>query len=97
MSGGSPSFGYADLHAGPDWEVRCTTTAGLPPVLAVSSGTMRIAISVTRQMAADPAPFGRELARQAAQFAAECERLSAVHRDEASTGQSTHAHRPDAA
>ena len=97
MNGGGPSFAYADLHAGPDWEVQCSTTPGLPPVLAVSSGTMRVAISVTRQMAADPAPFGRELARQAAQFAAECERLSAAQQDEASTDQGTHAHRPDAA
>jgi len=78
VSGGGRSFGYADLQAGADWEVQCSIRPGVPPVLAVSGGTMRVAISVTSQLAAEAVGFGQELARQSALFAAECARLHAA-------------------
>jgi hypothetical protein len=77
---GRESFGSADLHAGEGAHVDCHTYDRTTPILSVRAGRMRVNISIADRtaMPAHAVTFARELAAQAAVFAAECERLHAA-------------------
>jgi hypothetical protein len=80
VSGGRESFGSANLHAGQDAHVRCHTYAQTTPILSIQGGRMEVTISIADRtaMPAHAVAFARELAAQAAVFAAECGRLHAA-------------------
>jgi hypothetical protein len=87
MSGERLSFGSVGLYVGPDWAVRCSTYPDQAPILGVDGGRMTVTISADRRwVSADAVQFARELASQAARFAAECERLHAAQHTQ-ETGQ----------
>lgn len=79
---GSHSAGYASLHVGRDWSVRCNTYPDTSPILSVYTDGMQVSVSIAdREFMPDKAvEFARELARQAHVFAAECERLNAAQK-----------------
>jgi hypothetical protein len=91
MSSAGGSFGHASVQVGADWAVRCSAYPGQAPILTVDAGNTAISITVTARSAPGPhaVEFARELAAQAAQFAAECERLHAAHiaPDDTAAGQ----------
>ena len=88
MSGdGSRSATTVSAHVGDDGRVICHTYKWTTPILVVSAGSASVCISITgghEGMPATAVTFARELAASAQQFAAECERLHAVH-EQAST------------
>jgi hypothetical protein len=84
------SFGSASLHIGSDWQVRCSTYPDTPPILSVGGWHMEIAVSIAdrQRVSAEAVAFAQELTRQAAVFAADCERLHAEQHGQAcETGQ----------
>ena len=85
MSSDGSSFGSAGLHIGSDWAVRCSTYPDTTPILSVDAGrtTVSVSIAPTKGMTAQGVAFARELARQAARFAADCERLHAAQQNQA--------------
>jgi hypothetical protein len=75
-SGGSS--GHVSMHVGQDWWTFLSTYDDHTPILDISCGSMTVAISVADRQVTGPAlDFARELAAQAAKFAAEVERLHA--------------------
>jgi hypothetical protein len=80
MSSEGSSFGSAGLYVGTDWQVRCSTYPASTPILTIDAGRSAVSVSVTpmKQMSEKALAFAREFARQAALFAAECERLHAA-------------------
>jgi hypothetical protein len=84
---GGGSFGRINLHVGQDWWTFLSTYDEHSPILDVAAGSTSVTFSIADRKADDCAlAFARELASQAAQFAAEIERLHA-QRDQASTGE----------
>jgi hypothetical protein len=77
---GQESFGSANVHAGEGAHVDCHTYDRTTPILSVRAGRMVVNISIADRtaMPARAVTFARELAAQAAMFAAECERLHAT-------------------
>jgi hypothetical protein len=77
-SGGSS--GHLGMHVGQDWWTHLSTYDDHTPILDISCGSMTVAISMAGRQVTSPAlEFARELAAQAAKFAAEVERLHASH------------------
>jgi len=75
-SGGS--HGHVGMYVGQDWSTFLSTYDDHTPILDISCGSMTVAISVADRQVTGPAlDFARELAAQAAKFAAEVERLHA--------------------
>ena len=76
------SFSHLSYHVGADWHVRCSTYAGMTPILSVDGGPSALAIT-TRGRKADQAAveFARELVRAAQRFADEMERMHAAQLD----------------
>ena len=87
MSSDGGSFGISSLHIGTDWAVRCCTYPETTPILCIDAGNAALSVSIAdgERASAEAVAFARELARQAARFAADCERLHAAQRDEPST------------
>ena len=92
---GRESFGSVSVHAGHGAHVDCHTYDRATPILAVHAGRLIVNISIAgrRAMPAHAVAFARELASQAAVFAAECERLHAAQHTGATA--STEAPGPD--
>jgi hypothetical protein len=88
MSGDGTSFGSAGLYVGTDWQVRCSTYPASTPILTIDAGRSAMSVSTTpmRRIGDEAVAFAREFARQAALFAAECERLHAAQQDQAAAG-----------
>jgi hypothetical protein len=80
MSSDGSSFGSAGLYVGTDWQVRCSTYPDSTPILSIDAGRTVMSVSITplKQIGDGAVAFARELARQAALFAADCERLHAA-------------------
>jgi hypothetical protein len=80
VSSGGGSFGSASLHVGGDRQVRCSTHPDTTPILTIDAGptSVHVSIAARDRIPAEALAFARELARQAARFAAECERLHAA-------------------
>lgn len=78
MSARSP-FARISLHVGDDSCAECFTYDKSSPILDISAGRASVAISFVRKAFDDDTivRFARELAQQAALFAAEAERLYA--------------------
>lgn len=78
------SLAHLGLHVGQDWSTWLSTYPDHSPILDITAGSTTVAISITGNNADQAAvEFARELARQAAAFAAEVERL---HTNEESGG-----------
>ena len=82
MSDGG-SFASLGVHVGADWMVRCDTHPDTTPILSVKAGPSWVSLSIAARtvIPAEAVAFARELARQAARFAADCERLHAGQQD----------------
>jgi hypothetical protein len=80
MSSDGSSFGSGGLYVGTDWQVRCSTYPASTPILTIDAGRSAMSVSITpmKQISDRAVAFAREFARQAALFAAECERLHAA-------------------
>ena len=99
VSSGGGSFGTASLHIGTDWHVRCSTYPDTTPILGIDAGNAAVSVSIAarERITADAVAFARELARQAARFAADCERLHAAQHDQGADGDDGEAVAHDAA
>jgi hypothetical protein len=87
MRSGGGSFGQISLHVGQDLWTFLNTYDDHSPILDVAAGSTTVTVSIAdRKVDASALEFARELASQAARFAAEIERLHA-RRDQASTGE----------
>ena len=71
------SFGRTRLHVGTDWYVVCHTYPDTAPILNIDAGATGISVTPASRMliTAEAVAFARALARHAALFAADCERL----------------------
>ena len=79
-SGGSQV--HIGMHVGEDWYTYLCTYDDHPPILDISIGSAMIALSITDRQVSTPAvEFARDLARQAAKFAAEVERMHGCQPD----------------
>ena len=88
MRSGGGSFGQISLHVGQDWWTFLNTYDDHSPILDVAAGSTTVTFSIADRKADDCAvEFARELASQAAQFAAEVERLHALHGQDSGTGE----------
>jgi outer membrane murein-binding lipoprotein Lpp len=77
---GGESLAHLGLHVGQDWSTWLSTYPDHSPILDITAGSTTVAICITGNKADQAAvEFARELARQAAAFASEVERL---HTDE---------------
>ena len=84
---GGGSFGQISLHVGQDWWTFLNTYDDHSPILDVAAGSTTVTFTIADRKASDSAlEFARELASQAAQFAAEVERLHAQHGQDSGTG-----------
>ena len=80
MRSGGGSFGRIGLHVGADWWTFLNTYDEHTPILDIAAGSTTVTFSIADRKIDDSAlEFARELARQAAGFAAEVERLHAQH------------------
>ena len=78
MKSSGGSHGHVGMYVGQDWWTFLSTYDDHTPILDISCGSMTVAISVADRQVTGPAlEFARELAAQAARFAAEVERLHA--------------------
>ena len=88
MRSGGGSFAQIGLHLGQDWWTFLSTYDDHSPILDVAAGSTTVTFSIADRKVDDSAQeFARELASQAAQFAAEVERLHAQHSQDSSTGE----------
>jgi hypothetical protein len=81
MSRDSESATQIGVLVGEDWQVTCHAYKLTTPILSVTAGSETISVSIGRRgdMPAWGVAFARELVRCAERFAAECERLHALH------------------
>ncbi len=87
MRSGGGSFGRIGLHVGADWWTFLNTYDDHSPILDVAAGSTTVTVSIADRTIDDSAlAFARELASQAAQFAAEVERLHAQHSQDSDAG-----------
>ena len=85
---GGGSFGRISLHVGQDWWTFLNTYDDHSPILDVAAGSTTVTFSIAdRKVDASALEFARELASQAAGFAAEVERLHAQHGQDTGTGE----------
>jgi hypothetical protein len=87
MKSGGGSFGRIGLYVGADWWTFLNTYDEHTPILDVAAGSTTVTFSIADRKVDDSAlEFARELASQAARFAAEVERLHAQHGQDGDTG-----------
>jgi hypothetical protein len=85
---GGGSFGQISLHVGHDWWTFLNTYDDHSPILDVAAGSTTVTFTIADRKASDSAlEFARELASQAAGFAAEVERLHARQTQNSVTGE----------
>ena len=88
MRSGGGSFGQISLHVGQDWWTFLNTYDDHSPILDVAAGSTTVTVSIAdRKVDESALEFARELASQAAQFAAEVERLHAQHGQDLGKGE----------
>ena len=76
MKSGGGSFGRVGLYVSEDWSTWLSTYEAHTPILDISCGSTSVSLSIADRKVGIPAvEFARELAREAARFAAEVERL----------------------
>jgi hypothetical protein len=81
MSRDTESATQIGMLAGDNWQVTCHAYKLTTPILCVTAGSATISVSIGRRedMPASGVAFARQLVRSAQRFAAECERLHALH------------------
>lgn len=80
MRSGGGSFTHVNMHVAEDWRTHLSTYPDHPPILDIGAGSTSVVFSTTGLRVTEAAvEFARELASQAARFAAEVERLRAMH------------------
>ena len=80
MKSGGGSSGYVGVYVGEDWWTFLSTYKDHTPILDISCGSSTVSVCLSDRHAGPAAvAFARELAAQAARFAAEVERLHARH------------------
>jgi hypothetical protein len=88
---GGGSFGQISLHVGADWWTFLNTYDDHSPILDIAAGSTTVTVSIAdRKVDESALEFARELASQAAQFAAEVERLHAQQAQDSGTGNGEH-------
>ena len=88
MRSGGGSLAHLGLHVGQDWSTWLSTYPDHAPILDITAGSTTVAFCITGNKADRAAvEFARELARGAAAFAAEVERLHAQHSQDSGTGE----------
>jgi hypothetical protein len=88
MRSGGGSFGQISLHVGQDWWTFLNTYDEHSPILDVAAGSTTVTFSIADRKVDDSAlEFARELASQAAQFAAEVTRLHAQQTEGSAAGE----------
>ena len=88
MRSGGGSFGRIGLHVGADWWTFLNTYDDHSPILDIAAGSTTVTVSIADRTIDDSAlAFARELASQAAQFAAEVERLHAQDGQDSGAGE----------
>ena len=98
MRSGGGSFGQIGLHVGADWWTFLNTYDEHSPILDVTAGSTTVTFNIADRKIDDSAlEFARELASQAAGFAAEVERLHAQQSQDRGTGNSPRAGNGEAA
>lgn len=82
---GRESFGSVSVPAGESVHVDCSLYEQTTPILSVYTGRLFVDISIADRTSipAHAVAFARELASQAARFAAECERLHTAQQAQA--------------
>jgi len=76
MSGGT--FTHIGIHVAEDWRVGCAAYPQRLPILTIRAASATVDVSIRDEQADENAVrFARDLARQAALFASEVERLHA--------------------
>ncbi len=87
MRSGGGSFARLNMHVGGDWWTHLSTYEDHTPILDVDSGTLSVSFCIAGQQVGEAAvEFARELASQAARFAAEVERLHAKYSETSGNG-----------
>jgi hypothetical protein len=82
VKSGGGSLTSIGVYVGEDWWTHLNTYHDHTPILDISAGSMTVALSIAHQKVSPAAvDFARELASQAAKFAAEVERLHGEHPD----------------
>jgi hypothetical protein len=77
---GGGSFGHIGVHVGGDWWLHLNTYEDHSPILDVDAGSTSVSLCFDGpELNASAVEFARELAANAAKFAAEVERLHALH------------------
>jgi hypothetical protein len=88
MRSGGGSFARINLHVGADWWTFLSTYDEHSPILDIAAGSTTVTFSIADRKASDSTlEFARELASQAAGFAAEVERLHAQHSQDSGMGE----------
>ena len=88
MKSGGGSSGHIGAYVGEDWWMFLSTYDEHSPILDVAVGSTTVTFSIADRKVDDCAlEFARELASQAAQFAAEVERLHAQQCQDSATGE----------
>ncbi len=76
MRSGGGSYGHLGVYVGEDWWTFLSTYDDHTPILDISCGSTTVSLSIAdRKTGTAAVQFARELASQAAKFAAEVERL----------------------
>ena len=76
MKSGGGSFGHVSVQVGGDWWTHLSTYEDYSPILDIEAGSTSVSVCIADGNFDQPAvQFARELAEQAAKFAAEVERL----------------------
>ena len=80
MKSGGGSSGHIGVYVGEDWWTFLSTYDNHTPILDISCGSMTVSVSIAGRETGEAAvEFARDLASQAARFAAEVERLHVRH------------------
>jgi hypothetical protein len=80
MKSGGGSFGHLIVQVSDDWCTHLSTYDDHSPILDVDVGSTSVSVCIAgRTIDQSAADFARELAAQAAKFAAEVERLHGLH------------------
>jgi hypothetical protein len=83
VKSGGGSFGRIGLYVGEDWSTWLSTYDNHTPILDISCGSTTVSLSIADRKVGIPAvEFARELAQEAARFAAEVERLQVRAHDD---------------
>jgi hypothetical protein len=94
MRSGGGSSAHVGMHLGEDWWTFLSTYDDHTPILDISCGWTTVSLSIAERKTGAAVRFARELASQAAKFAAEVERLHAQdHNGDADACPACHSRR----